>query len=96
MKCLLKYRWVKLPRAQLPQGKGVAPQWKYPFRPGKVVRAKLFRLHGLSPASLKQIRKEYHKRENYGIIRRNLLTLTEEAKGIWPEPYIWSPPPLAI
>ena len=23
MKCLLKYRWVKLPRAQLPQGKGV-------------------------------------------------------------------------
>ena len=27
MKCLLKYRWVKLPRAQLPQGKGVLGYW---------------------------------------------------------------------
>ncbi len=27
MKCLLKYRWVKLPRAILPQGKGVLGQW---------------------------------------------------------------------
>ena len=23
MKCLLKYRWVKLPRAQIPEGKGI-------------------------------------------------------------------------
>ena len=27
MKCQLKYRWVKLPRACLPQGKGVLGQW---------------------------------------------------------------------
>ena len=27
MKCMLKYRWVKLPRAILPQGKGVLGQW---------------------------------------------------------------------
>ena len=27
MKCLLRYRWVKLPRAQLPQGKGILGYW---------------------------------------------------------------------
>ena len=27
MKCQLKYRWVKLPRACLPEGKGVLGQW---------------------------------------------------------------------
>ena len=27
MKCQLKYHWVKLPRACLPQGKGVLGQW---------------------------------------------------------------------
>ena len=27
MKCQLKYHWVKLPRAYLPQGKGVLGQW---------------------------------------------------------------------
>ena len=27
MKCLLKYQWVKLPRAHLPAGKGVMGYW---------------------------------------------------------------------
>ena len=27
MKCLLKYRWVKLPRTRLPAGKGVMGYW---------------------------------------------------------------------
>lgn len=27
MKCLLKYRWVKLPRAQIPEGKGIMRYW---------------------------------------------------------------------
>ena len=27
MKCLLKYQWVKLPRSQMPQGKGVMGAW---------------------------------------------------------------------
>jgi hypothetical protein len=27
MKCLLKYRWVKLPRDRLPAGKGVMGYW---------------------------------------------------------------------
>ena len=27
MKCLLKYQWVKLPRACLPQGKGLLGCW---------------------------------------------------------------------
>ena len=33
MNCQLKYRWVKLPRACLPQGKGVLGQWAL-GRPG--------------------------------------------------------------
>lgn len=41
MKCLLKYCWVKLPRAQLPQGKGVLGYWsklaaRAAFRKGTV------------------------------------------------------------
>ena len=40
MKCLLKYRWVKLPRAHLPAGKGVMGYWarlasKAAFRKGQ-------------------------------------------------------------
>ena len=27
MKCLLKYQWVKLPRNQLPPGKGIMGAW---------------------------------------------------------------------
>ena len=27
MKCLLKYQWVKLPRNQMPVGKGVMGAW---------------------------------------------------------------------
>ena len=27
MKCLLKYQWVKLPRSQMPQGKGIMSAW---------------------------------------------------------------------
>ena len=27
MKCLLKYQWVKLPRNQLPPGKGIMGMW---------------------------------------------------------------------
>ena len=27
MKCLLKYQWVKLPRSQMPAGKGVMGAW---------------------------------------------------------------------
>ena len=27
MKCLLKYRWVKLPRSQMPVGKGIVGAW---------------------------------------------------------------------
>lgn len=27
MKCLLKYQWVKLPRSQMPVGKGVMGAW---------------------------------------------------------------------
>ena len=27
MKCLLKYQWVKLPRNQLPPGKGIMGSW---------------------------------------------------------------------
>ena len=39
MKCLLRYHWVKLPRASLPQGKGVMGHWaklasRAAFRPG--------------------------------------------------------------
>ena len=29
MKCLLKYQWVKLLRAHLPQGKGVMGYWRH-------------------------------------------------------------------
>ena len=40
MKCLLKYRWVKLPRAHLPAGKGIMGYWarlasKAAFRKGQ-------------------------------------------------------------
>jgi len=39
MQCLLKYKWVKLPRNQLPQGKGLMGSWarlasRAAFRPG--------------------------------------------------------------
>lgn len=27
MRCLLKYQWVKLPRTNLPQGKGIMAYW---------------------------------------------------------------------
>ena len=27
MKCLLKYQWVKLPRNQIPPGKGIMGAW---------------------------------------------------------------------
>ena len=40
MKCLLQYQWVKLPRANLPQGKGLMGYWaklasRTAFRKGK-------------------------------------------------------------
>ena len=40
MKCLLRYNWVKLPRASIPQGKGVMGHWaklatRAAYRPGK-------------------------------------------------------------
>lgn len=42
MKCLLQYQWVKLPRAYLPQGKGLMGYWaklasRAAFRSGKAV-----------------------------------------------------------
>lgn len=42
MKCLLQYQWVKLPRASLPQGKGLMGYWaklasRAAFRSGKAV-----------------------------------------------------------
>ena len=41
MKCLLKYQWVKLPRNQLPSGKGIMGMWarlasRAAFRTGTV------------------------------------------------------------
>jgi len=35
MSCLLKYNWVKLPRAILPEGKGLMSAWA---KPGSRVR----------------------------------------------------------
>ena len=42
MKCLRKYQWVKLPRASLPQGKGVMGYWaklasRAAFRKGQAI-----------------------------------------------------------
>jgi hypothetical protein len=42
MKCLLKYQWVKLPRAHIPQGKGIMSAWsklasRAAFRKGQAV-----------------------------------------------------------
>ena len=40
MKCLLKYRWVKLPRTRLPAGKGAMP-FAEPGLPKELVRIPL-------------------------------------------------------
>ena len=49
MKCLLKYQWVKLPRNQMPVGKGVMGAWarlasRAAFRSGQAGPAGLHRI----------------------------------------------------
>ena len=44
MKCLLKYQWVKLPRNQLPPGKGIMGMWaRLAFRAAFRIRYNKFR-----------------------------------------------------
>ena len=64
MKCLLKYQWVKLSRAYLPQGKGLMGYWaklasRAAFRKGHA----LYAVNAVvkTPVALLQVESQWHK-----------------------------------